>query len=170
MPDRSIFIHPLADVATDQIGEETRIWQYAVILKGAVIGQQCNINCHTFIEDKVRVGNKVTVKSGVYLWNGLQVEDNVFIGPNVTFTNDRYPRSRQYPDAFQETLLEKGCSIGAGSVILGGVTIGSYALVGAGSLVTRDVPPHALVMGSPARICGWVDEFGKRQDHKPEQP
>jgi UDP-2-acetamido-3-amino-2,3-dideoxy-glucuronate N-acetyltransferase len=158
------FIHPLADVSTDRIGEGTRVWQFVVIQSGAEIGQHCNINCHAFIEKNVRVGDWVTVKSGVYLWSGLRVHDHVFIGPNVSFTNDPYPRSGKYPETFQETTLEKGCSIGAGTIILGGVTIGAYAMVGAGSLVTKDVPAFALVMGSPSRICGWVDESGKKRE------
>ncbi|MEN2281260.1 acyltransferase [Algoriphagus sp. SE2] len=145
-------IHPLADVQTEKIGENTRIWQYAVVLQGATIGKDCNINCHTFIENDVLIGDRVTVKSGVFLWDGLTVEDDVFIGPNVTFTNDKYPRSKQYPEEFQRTIIKKGASIGAASVILGGCTIGENSMVGAGSLVTRDVPPNTLVMGRPARV------------------
>ena len=145
-------IHPLADVQTENIGENTRIWQYAVVLKGAKIGKDCNVNCHTFIENDVLVGDRVTVKSGVFLWDGLTIEDDVFIGPNVTFTNDKYPRSKQYPEKFQRTIIKKGASIGAASVILGGCTIGENAMVGAGSLVTHDVPPNTLVIGCPARV------------------
>ncbi|SIN81190.1 acyltransferase [Algoriphagus halophilus] len=145
-------IHPLADVQTKKIGENTRIWQYAVVLQGASIGKDCNVNCHTFIENDVLIGDRVTVKSGVFLWDGLTVEDDVFIGPNVTFTNDKYPRSKQYPDEFQRTVIRKGASIGAASVILGGCTIGENSMVGAGSLVTHDVPPNTLVMGRPARV------------------
>ena len=111
-------IHPLADVQTQKIGENTRIWQYAVVLQGAKIGKDCNVNCHTFIENDVLIGDRVTVKSGVYLWDGLTIEDDVFIGPNVTFTNDKYPRSKKYPSEFQRTIIKKGASIGAGSVIL----------------------------------------------------
>ncbi|NVK50388.1 MAG: N-acetyltransferase [Cyclobacteriaceae bacterium] len=145
-------IHPLADVQTENIGENTRIWQYAVVLQGATIGKDCNINCHTFIENDVKIGERVTVKSGVFLWDGLTIEDDVFIGPNVTFTNDKYPRSKQYPEEFQRTVIKKGASIGAASVILGGCTIGENSMIGAGSLVTRDVPPNTLVMGRPARV------------------
>lgn len=155
-------IHPLAEVKTNHIGENTRIWQFSIVLEQAVIGSDCNINSHTFIENDVVIGNRVTVKSGVYLWDGIHVEDDVFIGPNVTFTNDKYPRSKQYPDSFQRTVLRKNASIGAASVILGGVTIGEYALIAAGSVVTRDVPSRALVQGNPARIMGWVNLDGTR--------
>ncbi|MEI6949506.1 acyltransferase [Paraflavisolibacter sp. H34] len=155
-------IHPLADVQSPSIGADTTIWQFAVILKGAVIGSNCNVNCHTFIENDVTIGNNVTVKSGVYLWDGLQVEDNVFIGPNATFTNDKYPRSKQYPGSFQKTRLEKGCSIGANATILGGTTIGRYAIVAAGSVVTKDVPAYALVKGNPAKVAAWLDVKGNK--------
>ena len=130
-------IHPLADVQTAQIGENTMVWQFAIILKGASVGSNCNINCHTFIENDVVVGDNVTIKSGVYLWDGITVGDNVFVGPNVTFTNDKYPRSKQYPDAFQKTVLERCCSIGANATILGGLTIGAYAIVGAEWLLLK---------------------------------
>lgn len=145
-------IHPLADVQTKNIGENTRIWQFAVILGGATIGQNCNINCHTFIENDVKLGDRVTIKSGVFLWDGITLENDVFVGPNVTFTNDKYPRSKKYPEQFQRTIIKKGASIGAASVILGGCTIGENSMVGAGSLVTHDVPPNTLVMGSPAKF------------------
>ena len=157
-------IHPLADVQTKNIGKDTYVWQFAIVLRGAVIGSNCNINCHTFIENNVVIGNKVTLKSGVYLWDGIQVEDNVFIGPNVTFTNDKYPRSKQYPDTFQKTLLEKGASIGANATILGGITIGTYSTVGAGAVVTKNVPPYALVIGNPAKIVGWLNEKGEKME------
>lgn len=153
-------IHKLAYVQTKSIGENTTVWQFAIILENAVIGHNCNINCHTFIENEVLLGNNVTVKAGVYLWDGTQVEDDVFIGPNVTFTNDVYPRSKQRPNKFQGALLKKGCSIGAGAIVLGGVTIGEYALIGAGALITKDVPDHALMVGQPALIKGWVNTDG----------
>lgn len=155
-------IHHTAQVDTSDIGPQTKVWQHAVILGGARIGNHCNINCHTFIENDVILGDYVTVKSGVYLWDGVQVEDRVFIGPNATFVNDRYPRSTVHLSGYPVTILEEGCSIGAGAVILDGLRIGHYALIAAGSVVTRDVPPHALVKGNPARIVGWVDEEGQR--------
>lgn len=146
------FVHPLADVAAEEIGTGTKIWQFCVILSGAKIGENCNINCHCFVESDVVVGNNVTVKSGVYLWDGLRIGDNVFIGPNVTFTNDKYPRSKVYPDKFLETVIEEGASIGAGSTILGGIRIGRGSLIGAGSVVTKDIPPNTLWYGSPAKL------------------
>lgn len=157
-----VTIHSTADCQSSSIGEGTVIWQFAVILKGAVIGSNCNINCHTFIENDVVLGNNVTVKSGVYLWNGITAGDNVFIGPNATFTNDQYPRSKSYPDAFQKTVIGKGASIGANATIIGGIHIGEYALIGAGAVVTKSVPAHAVVYGNPAKITGWVDEKGEK--------
>ncbi len=155
-------IHPLADVQTASIGAGTIIWQFAIVLDGAIIGTNCNINAHTFIESDVKLGNNVTVKCGVYLWDGMLVDDNVFIGPNVTFTNDVYPRSKQYPATFKGCILHQGCSIGANATVLGTVSVGRYALVGAGSVVTHDVPDHALVTGNPARITGWVSRLGTK--------
>jgi UDP-2-acetamido-3-amino-2,3-dideoxy-glucuronate N-acetyltransferase len=162
-------IHPLADVKSINIGKNTRIWQFAVVLENAVIGEDCNINCHTFIENDVVIGNKVTLKSGVYLWDGIRIEDNVFIGPNASFVNDPFPRSKKYPDAFQKTILQKGCSIGANATILGGVIIGEYALVGAGSVITRPVKPYALVMGNPGRQVGWVSPAGDKLVFRDDQ-
>jgi len=153
-------IHPLAEVQTQHIGEDTNVWQFCVILKGARIGNSCNINCHTFIENDVQIGNSVTVKSGVYLWDGIVLEDSVFIGPNVTFTNDKFPRSKKYPGKFQRTLVKHSASIGAAATILGGVSIGEYAMVGANSLVTKNVPARCLVIGQPAKIIGWLNEDG----------
>ncbi len=155
-------IHPLADVQSTNIGDDTMIWQFAIVLSKASIGSNCNINCHTFIENDVRVGNNVTIKSGVYLWDGITIEDNVFVGPNVTFTNDRVPRSKVYPTEFQQTTIKHHASIGAAAVIMGGITIGEYALIGAGSVVTKDVPAFALVFGNPATIRGWVDARGEK--------
>jgi UDP-2-acetamido-3-amino-2,3-dideoxy-glucuronate N-acetyltransferase len=153
-------IHDTAIVQTIDIGEGTTVWQYAIILKGAKVGKNCNINCHTFIESDVIVGDNVTIKAGVYLWNGISIEDGVFVGPNVTFTNDMLPRSKVYPDMFLKTFIKEGASIGANSTIIGGITIGAYALVGAGSVVTKSVPSQALVYGNPAKIKGWVDKKG----------
>lgn len=150
-------IHSLADVSECQIGYGTRIWQFVVILAGARIGVDCNICAHVLIEGDVVVGNRVTVKSGVQLWDGLRVADDVFIGPNVTFTNDRFPRSKVYPERYLLTMIEKGASIGAGAVVLPGIRIGEYALVAAGSVVTRDVAARSLVVGNPARHVRFLE-------------
>ena len=168
--NKGSYIHELADVKTDTIGEGTVIWQYAVVVKGARIGKNCNVNCHTFIEQDVVIGDNVTLKSGVYLWNGLRVEDDVFIGPNATFVNDKHPRSKVHEGDPLRTVIKRGASLGAGSVVLGGIVIGAYALVGAGSLVTRDVPDFALVKGSPAVICGWVDREGNKLEGQGDGP
>ena len=149
-------IHPLSDVQTQDIGEGTRIWQFCVIFAKAKIGVNCNICAHVLIENDVVIGDNVTVKSGVQLWDGLRVENNVFIGPNVTFTNDLYPRSKVYPDQFLNTTLKEGASIGANATILPGITIGKASMVGAGAVVTRSVPPNAIVQGNPARIVGYT--------------
>lgn len=144
-------IHPQADVQTTSIGDGTRVWQFAVVLAGAVIGRNCNLCAHTFVEGDVVIGNNVTLKSGVYLWDGTRVEDDVFIGPNATFTNDRHPRSQRYPDKFEGVRICSGASIGANATLLPGLTIGRGAMVGAGAVVTRDVPAGATVVGNPAR-------------------
>lgn len=148
------FIHPLADVKTTQIGAGSRIWQFCVVLEGAQIGCDCNVNAQCLIENDVIVGDRVTVKPGVQLWNGLRVEDDVFIGPNVTFTNDKYPRSRCPPPMFTPTVLRRGSSIGANATVLCGVEIGEGAMVGAGSVVTKNVPAGELWCGNPARWSG----------------
>lgn len=153
----SYFIHPSADVQTKDVGNETHVWQYVVILEGARIGDGVNVCSHCFIENDVVIGNRVTVKSGVQLWDGLRIGDDVFIGPNVTFTNDKFPRSKIYPEQFLQTCVEAGASIGGGAVILPGITIGKGAMVGAGAVVTKSVPPYAIVTGSPARITGYVE-------------
>lgn len=146
-------VHPLSDVHESvEIKQGTRVWQYAVILEGAVIGEDCNICAHTLIEGDVRVGDRVTVKSGVFLWDGLRIGSDVFLGPNATFTNDLKPRSKAYPDVFLETVIEDGASIGANATLLPGVKIGQGAMVGAGAVVLKDVPPGATVVGNPARI------------------
>ena len=147
-----MFIHPSSDVQSKQIGEGTRVWQYVVILPGAVIGRDGNICSHCFIENQVVVGDRVTVKCGVQLWDGVTLEDDVFVGPNATFTNDREPRSRNASATLLPTLVKKGASIGANATILPGLTIGEGAMVGAGAVVTKDVPPRTLVVGNPARV------------------
>lgn len=154
-------IHPLSDVLSKNIGEDTKVWQFCVILPDATIGENCNINCHVFIENNVHIGNNVTIKSGVQIWDGMLIEDDVFIGPNVTFTNDLTPRSKQYPESFLKTIVKKGASIGANATILPGITIGEYALIGAGSVVTKNVEPYSMVYGNPAKITGIVDQEGK---------
>jgi UDP-2-acetamido-3-amino-2,3-dideoxy-glucuronate N-acetyltransferase len=146
------FIHPLSDVSSKRIGERTRVWQFVVILEGAVVGDDCNICSHCFIENDVIIGDRVTLKSGVQLWDGLRVADDVFIGPNATFTNDRFPKSGNRDFQLIKTTLERGASIGANATILPGVTIGANATVGAGAVVTKDVPAGATVIGNPAQI------------------
>jgi len=148
--------HPQALVESKSIGENTRIWAFTHILPNAILGKNCNINDHTFIENDVVLGDNVTVKSGVYIWDGARIGDNVFIGPNVTFTNDLNPRSKQYPDKFEQTILEEWASVGANSTIIAGNKIGRYAMVGAGSVVTKDIPAHTLWYGNPAKMRGYV--------------
>lgn len=143
-------IDPTAEVGTSRIGRGTRIWQHCVVLSGAVIGDDCNINAFCFIENDVVVGDRVTIKCGVYLWDGITIEDEVFVGPNATFSNDKYPRSKRYPDDFMRTVVKKGASIGAGAVLLPGLIIGEGAMVGAGAVVTKDVRAGGLVVGNPA--------------------
>lgn len=154
MTDTAAKIHPSADVQSKEIGAGSTVWQFCVVLGGARIGRDCNINAQCFIENDVRVGDRVTVKCGVQLWDGITLEDDVFIGPNVSFANDKYPRSKAYPESFQRTVVQRGASIGANATILGGVTIGAGALIGAGSVVTRDVPAGELWVGNPARSRG----------------
>jgi UDP-2-acetamido-3-amino-2,3-dideoxy-glucuronate N-acetyltransferase len=155
-------IHPLSHVLSKNIGKNTYIWQFSVILERAVIGANCNINCHVFIENDVNIGDDVTIKAGVYIWDGITIENNVFIGPNVTFTNDNIPRSKQYPREFEKIIIKNYASIGANSTILGGVVINEFAMIGAGSVVTKEVPTRALVVGSPARIVGWLNNDGSK--------
>lgn len=151
------YLHPQGICESSQIGEGTKIWAFAHVLPGARIGRDCNICDHVFIENDVVVGNRVTVKCGVQLWDGLRVGDDVFIGPNATFTNNKFPRSKHYPDSVPQTTIANGASIGANATMLPGIRIGTQAMVGAGSVVTRDVPPKAIVAGNPARIQGYVD-------------
>lgn len=149
-------IHKTADVQTIAVGRGTTIWQSVIILPGAKIGTDVNICAQCFIENDVVIGDRVTVKSGVYLWDGVRLDNDVFVGPNVTFTNDKFPRSKSYPENFLITHVEAGASIGGGAVLLPGVIIGRGAMVGAGAVVTKAVPPYAIVAGSPARIMGYV--------------
>ncbi len=150
-------IHALAEVQTPHVGKDTRIWQYCVVLPRAMIGSGCNLCAHVFVENDVRIGNRVTIKSGVQLWDGVELEDDVFVGPNATFSNDIFPRSGKRPEHFLKTKVCKGASIGANATILPGITIGEHAMIGAGAVVTRNVPPYGIVAGNPARITGYVD-------------
>jgi acetyltransferase-like isoleucine patch superfamily enzyme/dTDP-4-dehydrorhamnose 3,5-epimerase-like enzyme len=148
--------HPTAIVETEHIGEGTQVWAFVHILPGARIGVDCNLCDHVFIENEVVVGDRVTIKSGVQLWDGIRIDDDVFIGPNVTFTNDRFPRSKKYPSKYEKTLIQKGASIGANATLLPGITVGHNAMIGAGAVVTKDVPPNAILFGNPAKITGYV--------------
>lgn len=152
------FIHPLADVAESQVGQGTKVWQFVVVLKGAKIGVDCNICAQTLIEGDVVIGDRVTVKSGVQIWDGTIIGDDVFIGPNVTFSNDLYPRSKRYPTQYSGVTIHKGASIGANATLLPGITIGERAMVGAGTVVTKDVPPCAVVVGNPGKIMRYLDD------------
>jgi acetyltransferase-like isoleucine patch superfamily enzyme len=149
------FRHETAIVESSSVGEGTRVWAYAHVLPGAVIGAECNICDHTFIENDVRIGDRVTIKCGVQVWDGVTLEDDVFVGPNATFSNDLFPRSRHRPAEYARTVVKRGASIGANATILPGLTIGERAMVGAGAVVTRNVPPLAIVAGNPARIVGY---------------
>ena len=151
------YIHPLADVQTMQVGLGSKLWQFVVALPGARIGADCNICSHCFIENDVVIGDRVTIKNGVQLWDGLRVGDDVFIGPNVTFSNDKFPRSRQHLASMLVTEIESGASLGAGATILPGLKIGRNAMIGAGAVVTRSIPANAIVVGNPARIIGYAD-------------
>jgi acetyltransferase-like isoleucine patch superfamily enzyme len=151
------FVHDRALVETERIGAKTRIWAFAHVLPGATIGADCNICDGVFIENDVVVGDRVTIKCGVQLWDGVRLQDDVFVGPNATFTNDEFPRSKAIPPEFEQTIIERGASLGANATILPGLVVGEYALVGAGSVVTSDVPAYSIVRGNPARIVGYVD-------------
>ncbi len=166
------YIHPKALVEIDTIGEDTKIWAFAHVMAGAEIGADCNIGDHVFIETGATVGNGVTIKNNALVWKGVHIADYVFIGPNVVFTNDRRPRSPRMPlmkekglsesDWLVETVVEEGASVGANATILPGIRLGKYCMVGAGSVVTKDVESYTLVAGNPARPIGKVSEFGER--------
>ena len=151
-----IFVHPRGICETTEVGGGTRIWAFAHVLSGARIGRDCNICDGVFIEGDVTIGDGVTVKSGVQLWNGVRLGNRVFVGPNASFTNDRFPRSKQYPPAYARTIVEDDASIGANATILPGIGIGVGAMVGAGAVVTRDVPARAIVVGNPGRVVGYA--------------
>jgi len=158
---KGVFIHPNALVESVEIGGGTRVWAFAHVLKGSAIGKNCNICDLTFIEGGASVGDNVTVKCGVYLWDGVEIGDNVFIGPCVAFTNDPRPRSKAYPKEFQKTVVLEGASIGANSTILGGIKIGKWAMVGAGSVVTKSIPDYTLAYGVPAEARGSICECAR---------
>lgn len=151
-------IHPNADVAECTIGEGTQVWQFVVILEGASIGKNCNICAHSLIEGEAVIGDRVTIKSGVFVWNGVIIEDDVFVGPSVTFTNDLFPRSKIHLASYPKTIVARGASIGANATILAGVHIGESAMIGAGSVVVKDVPKNAVVAGNPAKILRFLDK------------
>jgi acetyltransferase-like isoleucine patch superfamily enzyme len=157
-------IHKMADVQSETIGEGTNVWQFVIILPDAKIGENCNICSHCFIENDVTIGNNVTIKSGVQLWDGVTLEDDVFIGPNVTFTNDSIPKSKVYPETFLKTLIKSGASIGANATIIGGLTIGNYSFVGAGSVVTKNIRNHEVWYGNPATKKGYITRDGELLD------
>lgn len=163
VPSSLSFAHPDARVETTAVGPRTRIWAFAHVLEGARIGADCNICDHTFIEGGAQVGDRVTLKCGVQLWEGVTLEDDVFVGPNATFTNDPFPRSKRHPASYARILVRRGASIGANATILPGVTIGSQAMIGAGAVVTRDVPARAIVVGNPAYVSGYVDGEGRNR-------
>jgi acetyltransferase-like isoleucine patch superfamily enzyme len=171
LPPANVYVHPQGICDSSNVGPGTRVWAFAHVLVGAVIGSDCNICDHVFIESDVIIGNKVTIKCGVQLWDGLRLEDEVFVGPNATFANDRYPRSKVYPSEYLKTHVLRGASIGANATILPGLTIGERALVAAGSVVTRDVPAKVLVQGNPARPSAFLDadlvDFGARDGEAP---
>ena len=169
---KNVYIHPKALVETDQIGADTKIWAFAHVMAGAVVGKDCNIGDHVFIESGALIGNGVTIKNNALIWKGVHVADYVFVGPNVVFTNDLRPRSPRMPlikeqglaesDWLVETFVEEGASLGANATIMAGTTLGKYCMVGAGSVVTKDVEPFTLVMGNPAHVVGKVNELGER--------
>lgn len=154
--------HQTSEIQTNKIGIGTNVWQNCVILEGAIIGENCNICFNVFVENDVVIGNNVVIKSGVQLWDGITLEDNVFVGPNVTFTNDLLPRSSDQQNDFkpERTIIKKGASIGANSTIICGITIGKNAMIGAGSVVTKNIPDHTLWFGNPARFKSYVCKCG----------
>jgi acetyltransferase-like isoleucine patch superfamily enzyme/dTDP-4-dehydrorhamnose 3,5-epimerase-like enzyme len=167
--DQSVFIHPNAIVEPGaQLGARTRVWAFAHILPEATIGEDCNFCDHVFVENDVIIGDRITIKCGVQIWDGITIENDVFIGPNVTFTNDPFPRSKQYPEEFARTVVRRGASIGANATILPGIIIGQNSVVGAGAVVTSNVPPFAIVTGNPARISGYSQSEVK-QSVKPHK-
>ena len=162
--DPSVFVHEKALCESGEVGARTRIWAFAHVMRGAAIGADCNICDHAFVESGARIGDRVIVKNNALVWDRVTLEDDVFVGPNAVFTNDRIPRVafKNPPELFLPTLVRRGASIGANATIVSGVTIGEQALVGAGAVVVRDVPAHAMVVGNPARRIGWICACGKK--------
>jgi UDP-2-acetamido-3-amino-2,3-dideoxy-glucuronate N-acetyltransferase len=161
--DPSVFVHPSALCESDDVGPRTRIWAFAHVLAGARVGADCNVGDHAFVEGGAVVGDAVTIKNGVLLWSGVTVEDEVFLGPGAVFTNDASPRAAfpKGPAGWRATLVRHGATVGANATVLSGLTVGRFAMVGAGAVVTADVPDHALVVGNPARQAGWACECGR---------
>lgn len=157
-------IHPTADIQSINIGKDTDIWQFCVVLKNAVIGENCNINSNVFVENDVIIGDNVTIKSGVQIWDGICIGNYVFISPNVTFTNDLTPRSKSYPEKFLTTIINEGATIGANSTIICGITIGKFAMIGAGSVVTHNIPSYTLWYGNPAVFKANICKCGQKLD------
>lgn len=162
LKDCSFFVHEKAIVDSENIGRGTRIWAFSHVMKGARIGENCNIGEHCYIESEVEIGNNVVVKNGVAIWNRVKIEDNVFLGPNMVFTNDLFPRSKVYRDEYIPTVVKRGASIGANATLLCGITVGQYAMVGAGAVVTKDVPDFSIVYGNPAVVRGYVCVCGQK--------
>jgi acetyltransferase-like isoleucine patch superfamily enzyme len=166
MNNSNPYIHPSSLVATKNIGKNTRIWAFVNILEGAQIGENCNVCDHCFIENDVVIGNNVTIKCGVYIWDKTRIGNDVMVGPNVVFTNDLRPRSKFFDKDFYPVIIEDGASLGANSTLLAGITIGKYAMTGIGSVITKNVKNHALVYGNPAKQHGWVDFEGNKLTKK----
>lgn len=159
-----VFVHPDGRCESDSVGALTRVWAFAHVLKGAVVGSGCNLGDHTYVEDGAVLGNNVTIKNGVQVWSGVTLEDDVFVGPNATFTNDLRPRAfiKKHAAGLDTTLVRRGATIGANATIVCGHTVGEYAFIGAGAVITRDVPAYALMVGTPAKRIGWMCSCGER--------
>ncbi|MGH2575883.1 MAG: acyltransferase [Ignavibacteria bacterium] len=161
MSEKNYYVHPTAICESDNIGKNTRIWAFTHVLNDVTIGEDCNLCDYTFIENGVVIGNRVTIKNGISVWSGVTIEDDVFLGPNCVLTNDIYPRSKAYV-GIAKTLIKKGASIGANATLLCGITIGKYSMIGAGAVVTKDVPDFALMVGNPARFRHWISKSGEK--------
>jgi UDP-2-acetamido-3-amino-2,3-dideoxy-glucuronate N-acetyltransferase len=162
MNELPYFVHPNAIVESENVGTGTRIWAFVQVQKNSIIGKDCNLGNGVFVESGVTIGDRVTIKNGISLWEGLVIEDDVFLGPNAVFTNDMFPRSKMHAGNYLKTLIKKGASIGANATVLCGITLGSYCMIGAGSVVTRSIPDFALVAGNPARFMYWISKNGEK--------